>query len=147
MLAFVAGLGRTTFCLSSVSELKATSDVLDAGAMENLAPMVHLRFLNLNCCALLSDTGLGQLKNMRELHTLHLTWCPLLTDASLDELAALPNLQVFHLEFCTGMTAEGISRLKQAKPKLLVIEDRLSERLPLDVFDGIEWACKSSEWS
>jgi uncharacterized membrane protein len=94
----------------------ANTRVTDA-AVDTIARMPHLTRLRLQNTAV-TDAGLARLSGLSHLESLNVFGTSV-TDAALESLASMKSLRTVYL-WDTGVTTEGVSRLKAARPTLVV---------------------------
>lgn len=71
---------------------------------------------------LITDQGLGYLKDLKGLTMLGLSFCKKLTDQGLEQLKELSCLKTLNLNFCTGLTQQGFVLLQPLVARGLKIE-------------------------
>jgi eukaryotic-like serine/threonine-protein kinase len=93
----------------------------DVAAVNFLAGLSSLRYLNLSFCDGVTDNGLAGLSGFIRLRQLFLRGCRRITDAGLAHLHALKGLHILELTECSGLTPAGIAAVRDALPECKVI--------------------------
>jgi hypothetical protein len=102
--------------LTDMRDLDLSKCQISDEGLKPLAGMLRLRSLNVSDTQV-SRKGLPTIKKFTELQGLTLNNCPLFDDSDLKEFLDLPQLHYLSLSR-TGVTSEGMSRLREAKPSL-----------------------------
>lgn len=112
-----SGLSRLAGCTNLKRLVLSRTRVTDSG-MACLSGLLQLEELHLSSTRV-GDAGLEQVKGLTRLKVLFLFGTPV-TDAGLTHLDGLTALEYLNIAGATHVTAEGVSRLKRALPRVSV---------------------------
>ena len=108
--------------LTNLRELWIEGGIIGDEGLAQLSGLVELEILRLVGLRF-SDDGLITLQKFPKLTFLSLSGCGGITDGGIEYLAKLPNLESAILDR-TGVTAEGVKKLREAKPTMVISLDK-----------------------